>query len=68
MHPARELIRFTSTCVLASFLLLPAWQARVAKADHCAHYGEASGDAGLLDFSEIKREARRRAGLAPANG
>lgn len=29
--------------------------------------GEASGDAGELDFDEIKRKARKRAGLAPGN-
>ena len=29
--------------------------------------GEASGDAGALDFDEIRREARKRAGLAPGS-
>lgn len=29
--------------------------------------GEASGDAGPLDFAEIRREARRQAGLASAD-
>jgi antitoxin ParD1/3/4 len=30
--------------------------------------GEASGDAGALDFGEIRRAARKRSGLASENG
>ena len=56
-----------SEVVRASLRLLEEHEQKVESLRQALIEGEASGDAGPLDFSEIKREARKRAGAAPEN-
>jgi antitoxin ParD1/3/4 len=57
-----------SEVVRASLRLLEEHEQKVEALRQALIEGEASGDAGKLDFSEIRQEARRRAGIAPENG
>ncbi len=54
-----------SEVVRASLRLLEEHEQRVAGLRQALIDGEASGDAGALDFDAVRREARRRAGLSP---
>ena len=56
-----------SEVVRASLRLLEEHEQRVEALRHALIAGEASGDAGALNFESIKREARKQAGLRPAN-
>ncbi len=53
-----------SEVVRASLRLLEEHEQKVEALRQALIEGEASGDAGALDFREIRREARKRAGLA----
>ena len=53
-----------SEVVRASLRLLEEHEQKVEALRQALIEGEASGDAGALDFREIRREARQRAGLA----
>jgi len=57
-----------SEVVRASLRLLEEHEQEVEALRQALAQGEASGDAGALDFDAIKREARRRAGLASEFG
>ncbi len=52
-----------SEVVRASLRLLEEHEQKVEALRQALIEGEASGDAGALDFDEIRREARKRAGL-----
>ena len=56
-----------SEVVRASLRLLEEHEQKVEAMRQALIEGAASGDAGALDFGKIKREARRRAGLASEN-
>ena len=56
-----------SEIMRAGLRLLEEHEGKVAALRQTLIAGEESGDAGPLDFDEIKREARRRAGLASGN-
>lgn len=56
-----------SEVVRASLRLLEEHEQKVEALRQALIDGEASGDAGPLDFDEIRREARKRAGLASEN-
>ncbi|MGE3424832.1 MAG: type II toxin-antitoxin system ParD family antitoxin [Dehalococcoidia bacterium] len=56
-----------SEVVRAGLRLLEEHEQKVAALRQALIEGEASGDAGELDFSEIRREARKQAGLSSAN-
>lgn len=53
-----------SEVVRAGLRLLEEHEQRVEALRQALIEGEASGDAGALDFDEIRREARKRAGLS----
>ena len=53
-----------SEVVRAGMRLLEEHEAKVEALRQALIEGERSGDAGPLDFDEVRREARRRAGLA----
>jgi len=53
-----------SEVVRASLRLLEEHEQKVEALRRALREGAASGDAGDLDFDEIKREARRQVGLA----
>lgn len=57
-----------SEVVRASLRLLEEHEQKVEALRQALIKGEASGDAGALDFDAIKRVARRQAGLASENG
>lgn len=57
-----------SEVVRASLRLLEEHEQRVEALRQALIDGEASGDAGTLDFNEIRREARKQAGLSVENG
>jgi antitoxin ParD1/3/4 len=57
-----------SEVIRASLRLLEEHEQKIEALRQALIEGEATGDAGLLDFREIKREARRRAGRTPMNG
>lgn len=57
-----------SEVVRAGLRLLEEHEQEVAALRQALIEGEASGDAGPLDFDEVRREARKRAGLAPGDG
>ena len=56
-----------SEVVRASLRLLEEHEQKVEALRQALIEGEASGDAGPLDFREIRREARKRAGLSAEN-
>ncbi len=56
-----------SEVVRAGLRLLEEHEQKVEALRQALIEGEASGDAGPLDFDEIRREARKRAGLAPGD-
>ena len=56
-----------SEVVRASLRLLEEHEQKVEALRQALIEGEASGDAGVLNFGEIRREARRQVGLAPEN-
>lgn len=56
-----------SEVVRASLRLLEEHEQKVEVLRQALIVGEASGDAGALDFDEIRRKARKRAGLASRN-
>ncbi len=53
-----------SEVVRAGLRLLEEYEQKVSALRQALIEGEASGDAGALDFDAIKREARKRAGIA----
>jgi len=53
-----------SEVMRAGLRLLEEHESKIEALRHALIEGEESGDAGPLDFDEIKCEARRRAGLA----
>lgn len=57
-----------SEVVRAGLRLLEEHEQRVEALRKALIDGEASGDAGELDFDKIRREARKRAGLSSDNG
>ena len=54
-----------SEVVRASLRLLEEHEQKVEALRRALSDGEASGDAGRLDFGDIRRAARKQAGLAP---
>ena len=56
-----------SEVVRAGLRLLEEHEQKIEALRQALIEGEASGDAGALDFDEIRREARKRAGLASEN-
>ena len=56
-----------SEVVRAGLRLLEEHEQKVEALRQALIEGETSGDAGALDFDEIRREARKRAGLASEN-
>ena len=56
-----------SEVVRAGLRLLEEHEQKVEALRQALIEGSASGDAGHLDFDEIRREARKRAGLASEN-
>lgn len=56
-----------SEVVRAALRLLEEHEQKLEALRQALRDGAASGDAGALDFDEIKREARRQARLAPAD-
>ena len=56
-----------SEVVRASLRLLEEHEQRVEALRQALIDGEASGDAGSLDFDQIRHEARKHAGLAAEN-
>lgn len=57
-----------SEVVRASLRLLEEHEQRVEALRNALVDGEASGDAGPLDFREVRRKARKRAGPKAENG
>jgi len=57
-----------SEVVRASLRLLEEHEQKVEALRQALIVGEASGDAGPLDFEAIRREARERVGLAAEHG
>ena len=57
-----------SEVVRAALRLLEEHEQKIEALRQALRDGAASGDAGALDFDEIKREARKQAVLAPENG
>ena len=57
-----------SEVVRASLRLLEEHEQKVEALRQALIEGETSGDAGALDFGEIRRKARRQAGLTSENG
>jgi antitoxin ParD1/3/4 len=53
-----------SEVIRASLRLLEEHEQKIEALRQALVEGEASGDAGALDFDEIRREARKRAGRA----
>jgi len=56
-----------SEIMRAGLRLLEAHEGKVESLRQALIEGEESGDAGLLDFAEIKRAARKKAKLVPKN-
>ncbi len=56
-----------SEVMRAGLRLLEEHEGRVETLRRALDEGADSGDAGPLDFGEIKRKARKRAGLAPGD-
>ena len=56
-----------SEVMRAGLRLLEEHEQKVAALRRALVEGEAGGDAGELDFDDIRREARRRAGVSPEN-
>ena len=56
-----------SEVVRASLRLLEEHEQRVEALRRALREGAASGNAGALDFDEIRREARKQAGIASEN-
>ena len=56
-----------SEVIRASLRLLEEHEQKVEALRQALIDGEASGDAGVLDFDKIRREARIRAGVAPGS-
>ena len=56
-----------SEVVRASLRLLEEHEQRVEALRRALSEGAASGDAGALDFDEIRREARKQAGIPSEN-
>ena len=57
-----------SEVVRAGLRLLEEHEQKIHALRQALIEGESSGDAGALDFDEIRREARKRAGQASENG
>lgn len=57
-----------SEVMRASLRLLEEHEGKVEALRRALTDGEQSGDAGPLDFTEIRRAARQQAGLAPDDG